>query len=432
MELEKEWISRPVFRFDFSGAETAQDLELRLDNYLRRYEQVFGRDTWEQTLGDRLLSLLKRANEKTGCQVAVLVDEYDAPLQHSLFNDEEHKKLVSVYRGFFPALKEGELYVKCVFLTGITKFTQLSLFSTLNTVSILSLLPQYETLCGMTRQEIVDNYAPELDAMARKNGWGMEETLSALKNDYDGYYFSAERNEPVYNPFSLVNALDTGRISNYWASSGGSQMLTEMLSRQGANIMDLDNSLVDGDLMETSDVSVDNLPLFLYQCGYLTIKDYRDGVYYLGFPNGEVRRSLYKVILPIALSRSSSDVMSSISRMRVDLSSGDIEGAMLSLKELVAGTPYASKGEKSLEERYQFILVQAFYLCGFRIEQHRKVSKGEIDVVAYRGNLTLVMELKVGNGSRGIEKGEEQAYDRNYLVFILCFRQGCLFDRCVI
>jgi len=221
MELEKEWPKRQVFSFDFSGFETADSLFHHIDSRLDDYEMIYGKKERNKTLVDRFIYLMKSAYEKTGQQVAVLVDEYDAPLQHTLFKKEEHEAIVTVYRSFFPALKTAGDYLKCLFLTGITKFTQLSLFSTLNNVSIIGSWQEYATVCGVTQQEILDNFQPELEAMGKANGWTTDETLAKLKTAYDGYRFSSDAapDKMVYNPYSLINALSRKEIGNYWVSS---------------------------------------------------------------------------------------------------------------------------------------------------------------------------------------------------------------------
>jgi len=292
MSLEKEWKKRQVFHFDFSGCESKQSLINRINLQLSTYEKIFGKDENAIELGDRMLVLMMKAYEKTGEQVAVLVDEYDAPLQNSLFDSDRHNDIVRIYRSFFPVMKTGDKYLKCLFLTGITKFTQLSLFSVLNNVSILSTWPQYASICGITRQEIADNFQPELMTMADVNGWTLEETLDELRDMYDGYRFSSDLNQAVYNPFSVINALSESKLKNFWAASGASNMLNKMLIRAYDSDMNLEQNYIPADSLDMADVTPDSVTLFLYQTGYLTIKDYSDDLYTLGIPNKEVRRAL--------------------------------------------------------------------------------------------------------------------------------------------
>jgi len=270
MQLEKSWTKRQVFRFDFSGFNTHADFENYISGRLDEYEQLLGKGFYN-SIGGRMLSLMQKAYEQTGEKVAVLVDEYDSPLQHTLFDEQEHKGIVQVYHSFFPSFKTGEKYLKCLFLTGITKFTQLSLFSTLNNVSILSAWPEYATVCGITQQEIIDNFMPELQRLGERNGWTIEETLEELKDMYDGYHFSCDLEQGVYNPFSLINALADSRLSAYWFLSGGSSLLNELLRRADMEQEQLDGCTIDKDTLDMADVTLDNIPLRLV-CNAITLR----------------------------------------------------------------------------------------------------------------------------------------------------------------
>jgi len=417
MDLETEWPKRQVFFFDFSGKETAEDLYHHINTILAKYETIYGKFKTDESLSDRFVSLMENAHEKTGQQVAVLVDEYDAPLQHTLFKDEEHEKMVVVYRSFFPALKTAGDHLKCLFLTGITKFTQLSLFSTLNNISIIGNKPKYATVCGITQQEILDNFQPELQAMGDENGWTMDETVARLKDMYDGYRFSKDANpdKMVYNPYSLICALDDREMMNYWASSGGSRLLIDILQKSYDRNIDLENCTLSALDMETADVSIDNVPLFLYQAGYLTIKDYNGRNYKLGFPNMEVRNTLYDMILPKILRKDKSNVTSSIGNIQDALDADDIPTMMENLKQLFAETPYSQNSQEYLtEERYRFIMRQTFSLVGCRIEEERQVAKGRIDMVAeYMKNTVLIFEMKLDKNG-GVDAAVAQHEDRDY------------------
>ena len=413
---EEQWPQRHVFRFDFSGYNTAIELKSYINTVISRWEEVYGRDKADENLQNRFLTLMEKAHKATGHQVAVLVDEYDSPLQHTLFKEKEHEALADIYRSFFPAMKTGSEHLKCLFLTGVTKFTQLSLFSTLNNVSILSTLPQYATVCGITHQEMVDNFLPELKAMGEANGWSVEQTVDKLRDMYDGYHFSEnlDENTAVYNPYSLINALDTKRISNYWASSGGSTLLSELLERVEVEKDTLEGSTVSRDRLEMADVSLQDVPLFLYQCGYLTIKECDEDEYTLGIPNKEVQRALYNIVLPNALNQPYSTVDSNLLDIKRDLKHLDVESAMRRLQQLVAETPYAHNSKEYInEERYRYLLRIAFYLMGCTIEEERHVATGIIDLVVKHPACILVMELKLDNNG-GLQAAKDQLADRSY------------------
>lgn len=221
----------------------------------------------------------------------VLIDEYDSPLQHS-WKTPEHDGCTSIYRDVFAILKADDEYERFVFITGITKFTQISLFSVLNNLTNISFDGQFADLCGISKEEVTVNFMPELERMAEKNGWTLKETLNQLKNRYDGYHFSADNMVDVFNPFSLINALSDAKLKNYWAASGATSMLPKFVDDLEIRLKDFESCPVDGDLLETSDVIYGAEP-YLYQSGNLTIKDYFDGIYILGIPNGEVREALY-------------------------------------------------------------------------------------------------------------------------------------------
>jgi len=415
MDLEQEWPQRHVFRFDFSGHETAQGLERYLQTSLELYEQKFGKSPFTG-LADKFSWLMQQACEQTGYTVGVVVDEYDSPLQHTLFNPTEHEKFVQVYRSFFPALKTSSQYLKCLFITGITKFTQLSLFSTLNNVSVLSTMPEYATVCGFTHQEIIDNFQPELEAMGQKFGQSVDQVLNDLRDMYDGYHFSDDTapEKAVYNPFSLINALAEGRLRNYWAASGGSDLLDKMLQRTEVNKETLDGCTIDRDTLDLADVTPDNIPLFLYQCGYLTIKGASKHRYTLGFPNNEVRRSLYKIVLPNALRKRSYYVDNIMGDIQQALDNSDVATAMEKLKQLISSVPFAHDSEEYLtEERYRYLLKIAFYLVGCHIEEEKPMASGIIDLVAHYDNCILVMELKLDSNG-GLKAAKEQLDARNY------------------
>jgi len=416
MDLEQEWPKRQVFRFDFSGKNTAEELSRYLNTALTKYEMIYPKDDTDINFDDRFLALMQKAYEKTGYGVAVLFDEYDSPLQHTLFDKEEHEKIANVCRSFFPALKTASQYLKCLFITGITKFTQLSFFSTLNNVSILSSMPKYATVCGFTHQEIIDNFQPELEAMGKENGETVEQVLDDLKNMYDGYHFSRDLTPEtlVYNPFSLINALANRRISNYWASSGSSKMLSDMLQHNEVQKEELDGCTMKLDVLDNADVSIEDVPLFLYQCGYLTIKGVTKHRYELGFPNREVRTALYEIVLPNALRKRPNNVDNIIGNIQMAMDKNDITTAMEKLKQLIASVPYAHKSEEYLsEERYRYLLKVAFYLMGCSIEEEKQMAGGIIDLVAHYDTCILVMELKLDNNG-GLEAAKKQLAENNY------------------
>jgi len=416
--LENQWVKRAVLKFDFSGPQNADQLTKKLNNQLVKYENIYGRTPSAETPGDRLQELILRAYAKTEQQVAVIVDEYDAPLQNTLFNDDEYEKTAEIYRNFFPTLKENGLYLKCLFLTGVTKFTSLSLFSTLNTVSILGYLPDYASALGLSRQEIIDNFQPQLQEMAAKMNQTEEEVIAQMKDMYDGYHFSDDTTQEVYNPFSVINALSDKNISNYWVASGATKLLYDIIKRSDVKGIDFDNCYIRKTELQLNDVSVKNVKLFLYQSGYLTINYYNNEKerYYLRIPNKEVRETLYEIVLANAVNNDEYEVSSAIGRMQDAIDDDDMPSLFDNLAQLVSETPYITGSgdkDKLYERDFRFILRCAFYLCGCRIEEERQTSKGRIDLVAHSKNIIIIMELKLSNNG-GLEAAKKQLVENNY------------------
>ena len=416
MELEKEWVKRPVIRLDMSrGGATAEDLCSYLNKAFKKYEKLYGVEVDPQdSLANRFDSIIETACEQTGQQAAILIDEYDSPLQHS-WKTPHHEECTAVYRKVFAILKADDLYENFVFITGITKFTQISLFSVLNNLTNISFHPQYAALCGITKQEITDNFMPEIEAMGRKNGWTAEETVMQLKDNYDGYHFSVENMVDVFNPFSLINALDEKEILNYWASSGATSLLPKFVDDMEIRLKDLDHCVILSNIIRTSDVTGGGAELFLYQTGYLTIKGYSDGIYLLGIPNQEVRQALYEMVLPALAMRNNGDIQSTQAFLKLHLITGNLPEAKKCLKALIADVPYSNKklASMDMEERYRLIMSTIFNAIGFRVEVERMLATGRIDMVVYTPRIIYVLELKLSNNG-GLAAAEKQISANQY------------------
>ena len=299
MQLETEWVKRPVIRLDMSRAGAEPDtLRSYLDITFDRLEEEYG-ITPKPTarLADRFNAIIVGAYEQTGLQVAILIDEYDSPLQHS-WKTPQHEACTAIYREVFAILKADDKYEKFVFITGITKFTQISLFSVLNNLSNISFEPEYAAICGITKEEVVRDFKPEINKLAACKGWTFDEAAMQLSSYYGGYHFSSRNKVDVFNPFCLINALADSDVKNYWFSSGTSPLLSKFEADIKKRLKDFEYCPIISNTLETSDVTDGGAELVLYQTGYLTIKDYMMGIYILGFPNSEVKKSLYETILP--------------------------------------------------------------------------------------------------------------------------------------
>lgn len=418
MSLENDWKQHSVIRLDMSrGGSTADALTSYLNIRFGEYEQLYDiQVTPGSKLADRFNAIIQTAFQRSGQQVVVLIDEYDSPLQHS-WKTPEHDGCTDIYRDVFAILKADDEYERFVFITGITKFTQISLFSVLNNLTNISFDGPFANLCGISKEEATENLMPELERMADKNGWTLEETLNQLKNRYDGYHFSADNMVDVFNPFSLINALSDAKLKNYWAASGATSMLPKFVDNLEIRLKDFDGCPVDGDLLETSDVTDGGAELFLYQSGYLTIKNYLDGIYILGIPNGEVRKALYNIVVPTLTMRTSEQqVISTQNMLLLTFQNGDLEGAKKALKALIADVPYSNKklASMDMEERYRLILSTLFNAIGFRVVVEKMIATGRIDMVVETKNIIYVMELKLTKNG-GLSAAENQIINKQYL-----------------
>ena len=416
MEMEKEWVKRPVIRLDMSRAgATAEEINAYLNKAFKKLEKLYQITIDPQdTLANRFDAIIETACEQTGQQVAILIDEYDSPLQHS-WKTPYHEECTAVYRKVFAILKADDEYEKFVFITGITKFTQISLFSVFNNLSNISFYPQYAALCGITKQEITDNFMPEIEAMGKKNGWTAEDTVAQLKANYDGYHFSADNMVDVFNPFSLINALDEKEINNYWASSGATSLLPKFVNDMEIRLKDFEHCAILSNIIKTSDVTGGGAELFLYQSGYLTIKGYSNGVYILGIPNHEVRQALYEMVLPALAMRNLSDIQSTQAFLREYLITSKLSEAKKCLKALIADVPYSNKklASMDMEERYRLIMSTIFNAIGFKVEVEKMISTGRIDMVIYTPHIIYVLELKLSNNG-GLASAEKQIISNQY------------------
>ena len=416
MELEKEWVKRPVIRLDMSRAGAEPDtLRSYLNNVFREYENYYSLNPDPtDSLADRFNAIIVGSYNQTGQQVAILIDEYDSPLQHS-WKTPHHEACTSIYREVFAILKADDKYEKFVFITGITKFTQISLFSVLNNLSNISFEPEYAALCGITKEEMLRDFKPEINKLAEYEGCIFDEAVALLTTHYDGYHFSHDNMVDVFNPFSLINALADSKLRNYWASSGATSLLPKFVDDMEIRLKNFENCPIDRDILETSDVTGGGAELFLYQSGYLTIKGYLDGVYLLGIPNYEVRKALYKIVLPALTLQSDAQVITTQSMLLYSLKIGNLPEAMKSLKALIADVPYSNKklASMDMEERYRLVLSTIFNAIGCRVEVEKMIATGRIDMVVETTRFIYVLELKLSNNG-GIDAASEQIRAKQY------------------
>ena len=421
MALEKEWEQYPVFHFDLSGARHMPPASVRkeLELILSPYEKIYGGNPNEDTPGMRLSGLIDRAYEQTGKQVVVIIDEYDAPLLDVLHEDERLKDMREIMQEFYQRLKKQEPKIKFCFITGITKFSQLSIFSTINNLKNVTLLPRFSAICGITEQEVKRDLAEDIKAMSEVYACSPEEMFRKIKLRYDGYHF-ASVSDDIYNPYSLLNALGDQQLDNYWFASGTPTFLIHQLQHFKTDIMSLDKLEVPSSAFDQPTENMqDALPL-LYQSGYLTIKDYDRDLesYTLSIPNQEVRIGYIKGLVPIYTGLNDANVqMGFAAKFWKALRTDDINLAMEEMKAYMAGIPYVEGFKKKLAEAataegfYEYTLYLIFSMLNVYVRTQVKCAGGRTDMVVWMPNTVYVFELKV-NGTA--QEALQQINDRGY------------------
>ena len=425
MELEQEWKQYPVLHLDLSGAKHLAPAQIKqeLENILAPYEKVYGENPKETTPGMRLGGLIDRAFEQTGCQVVVIIDEYDAPLLDVLHEDATLKEVREVMQEFYQRLKMQEAKIKFCFITGITKFSQLSVFSTINNLKNVTLLPRFSSICGITEQEVKDVFPEDIKAMADTLGFTDDEMFQRIKLRYDGYHFS-EISEDIYNPYSLLNAFGDQKLDNYWFASGTPTFLIRQMQHFKTDIMSLDKLVVPASAFDQPTENMQNALPLLYQSGYLTIKDYDREIeaYTLSIPNQEVRIGYAKWLLPIYTGLDDADVqMGFAAKFWRALKRGDVDLAMREMQAYVAGIPYVEGFKEKLKDAatkesfYEYTMYLIFSMLNVYAKTQVKCSGGRADMVVWMPDTVYVFELKVnGTAREALEQIDSRGYALPY------------------
>ena len=417
--LETEWTEYPVLRFDMSTAKHVdkERLESELNLKLIGYEKVYGRGEGEENVNQRLQGIIRRAYEQTGCQVVVLIDEYDAPLLDVVHEEKDLPVLRNIMRNFYSPLKACDPYLRFVFLTGITKFSQLSIFSELNNIQNISMLPEYAAICGITEEEMAIQMDGDLDILAGRLNVNREEVVKKLKAHYDGYHFTWPSPD-IYNPFSLLNAFVTGRLDFYWFGSGTPTYLIEMLNKFGVLPSRIGgNEAVAADFDAPTERMQSITPL-LYQSGYVTIKGYDEmfQIYTLDIPNAEVRIGLMRSLIPYYVTRDTQTTNTTVVNLARALVRGDMDGMLRLLQTFLSTVPYCDRTD--YEGHYQQMLYVIFSLLGAYVDVEVRTPMGRVDLVMRTATTLYVVELKLNQSA---EAAMQQIDLKNYPErFALC------------
>ena len=413
---KKEWTKHPVFHFDMSTAKHLDEEQLlrTLGYKLSAYENAFGKDESisEGDVNARFERLVKVAAEQTGEKAVIIIDEYDAPLLDVMNDQQRLAPMRQIMRNFYSPIKSLDPYLRFVFITGINKFAQLSIFSELNNLQNISMMPEYSAICGISQSELESQMKESVRRMSESLGQSCEETLEELKRNYDGYHFCAG-SEDIYNPFSLIKSLDAKDFGSYWFDTGTPTFLLERLRNSDIDETTLDSMpmIPESDFDVSPEISDNVLPM-LYQTGYLTIKDYDRNLhlYTLGYPNREVKIGFTQGLLAQYRSRMMTG-SGFVAQFFVAMYRHDIDKALTLLQSFLAGIPYDL--ENKTEKHFQTIIYLIFSLLGYYIRAEVKSAAGRADAVCWTKDRTYVFEFKLDGSA---DQALRQIDDKGYLI----------------
>ena len=422
-EIEKNeaWGEYPVFYLDFNVGRYDLDgaLAESLDYFLKKEEKIYGLKNEGDSFEKRFQSLIETAYNKTGKQAVILVDEYDKPLLQTMgVNEVLNEEYRNTLKAFYSVIKTCDQYIRFAFLTGVTKFSKISISSDLNNLQDISMLNDYAEICGLTQAEIEKTFKPEIERLAKNTKNSYDKMLEELKTRYDGYKFSV-LGESVYNPFSILSTLDSGELKNYWFATGTPTFLVNYLKDAHYNIPDLDGKveLDESMLNEYRADAKDPIPI-LFQSGYLTIKEYIEEVnmYRLGFPNDEVRYSFLENLVPAYSSLRPDETGVSIWKFVEDIRAGNVDDFMDRMQAIIAGVPYDNLPKDKLklrEQNHQTAVYLIFKLMGQFVQTEIHCAKGRADCIVHTKDSIYIFEFKLmsaGTAEDAIVQIKENGY----------------------
>ena len=416
-QLEEKWEKYPVLHLDLNARkyERPEDLIAMLNQYLEKWEARFGDEKKDRAPEERFEYVIQRAYEQTGKGVVVLVDEYDKPLLQAIHNEELLEAYRMTLKAFYGVLKSADKYLRFAFLTGVTKFSQVSVFSDLNQLNDISLDYDYGTLCGITHEELVQTFSPELETLAKANDLSKDEAIEQMTRQYDGYHFHPNA-EGVYNPFSVLNAFYKREFGNYWFQTGTPTFLVKSLLKADYDL----RTLMDGveapatNFSEYRAEANNPIPL-IYQSGYLTIKDYdrRFNIYTLGFPNEEVRYGFLNFLVPFYTPITDDKKSFYIGKFIQELETGKIEAFMQRFEAFFADFPYELNDQT--ERHYQVVIYLIFKLMGQFTQAEVRSAKGRADAVVQTPDYVYIFEFKLnGTAEEALQQISDRGYDKPF------------------
>lgn len=416
-KLEAEWKQHPVLHLDLSGVSYTDEsvLERVLSDKLAKWETLYGAVNTSDILGLRFKEVIEAAYNKTGNQVAILIDEYDKPIIDNLGNEPTLSHLRSTLQGFYSVMKSMDARIRFGFLTGVTKIGKMSVFSGLNNLNDISMIPDYVDICGVSETELHEYFDESISELSSANEMSKEECYVKLKSMYDGYHF-CEDSIGIYNPFSLLNTFQNKKFREYWFETGTPGFLVEVMRKTSFDVTTLENQTVDSTLMSNADAIFENPVPYLFQSGYLTITGYNDmfRLYQLGFPNQEVKNGflncLLKYYVPMSPDMSGTTL---IYQLWHSITEGNPKSFMQILSSLFANTSYQIQGETEKDFQYAMYIISA--LLGEYVQVERTTSNGRIDLIIQTKEFIYIFELKVNaDADVALRQIAEKGYARPF------------------
>ena len=416
-KLEAEWKQHPVLHLDLSGVSYTDEsvLERVLSDKLAKWETLYGAVNTSDILGLRFKEVIEAAYNKTGNQVAILIDEYDKPIIDNLGNEPTLSHLRSTLQGFYSVMKSMDARIRFGFLTGVTKIGKMSVFSGLNNLNDISMIPDYVDICGVSETELHEYFDESISELSSANEMSKEECYVKLKSMYDGYHF-CEDSIGIYNPFSLLNTFQNKKFREYWFETGTPGFLVEVMRKTSFDVTTLENQTVDSTLMSNADAIFENPVPYLFQSGYLTITGYNDmfRLYQLGFPNQEVKNGflncLLKYYVPMSPDMSGTTL---IYQLWHSITEGNPKSFMQILSSLFANTSYQIQGETEKDFQYAMYIISA--LLGEYVQVERTTSNGRIDLIIQTKEFIYIFELKVNaDADVALRQVDEKGYARPF------------------
>ncbi len=411
-KLEKDWITYPIFHMDLNTEkyDTRESLDSILNFTLEKWEQQYGTAPSETTFALRFRGLIERAYKQTGQRVVILIDEYDKPMLQAIGNEELQKEFRNTMKAFYSVLKTMDGCIQFAFLTGVTKFGKVSVFSDLNNLDDISMRNQYIDICGVSEKELHDDLEIELHELADIKGVSYHEICDKLREYYDGYHFT-HNSIGIYNPFSLLNTFKYKEFGSYWFETGTPTYLVELLKKHHYDLRRMAHEETSISVLNSIDSASDNPIPVIYQSGYLTIKGYDEefGIYSLGFPNREVEEGFIKFLLPFYANTNAVESEFEIQKFVREIRIGDYDSFFRRLRSFFADTPYELI--RDLELHYQNVLFIVFKLVGFYVKAEYHTSEGRIDLVLQTDKFVYVIQFKLdGTAEDALRQINEKHY----------------------